>query len=208
MFTTANIDLVKRGIMGYAFPTGYVQRGMEILRKKIEKIPDHDIAVSIMSKVVMYEMGCACVKYGKKENKGFIAAPILKDSKEWDWDTIGTFDCTDPLMSFPGSILRSAGVLNFSQHLIGSQPIGGYMPYNKDGVMLGTALRMSDYEKYLNAYKPLNLGIKTVYEDSDDDEDYQASVLSKRNCSDSVFAGNYANKQGRKEFEEWRKLDK
>jgi len=209
-FGSANVDLTKLGILGYAFPEGYIARGMSILKKKISKIPDHDIAVSMMSKVVLHEMGCVCVRYKKEGLEGVIAVPVLED-ENWIWNEVGTFDCTDPHKSFPGSVLRPSGILNTSGLLDGRRPIGGYMTYDKQGIITGYTDRLCDYEKYLNAYKPLNLGISTRYDEDDidyDEENYNSSntCQTARTCSDKVLAGQYASKDGKTTFLEWRKL--
>jgi hypothetical protein len=200
MLQSPNTDLMREGLIGYNFPSGYIERGAKILKEKLSKIPEKDIdtSVSIMSKTFAYDMGCVCVKYGSHrshEVKGFLATPYMKKSKTWDWKEIGEFECGDPRDSFPGSILRICPVVNKIPTFTALSPLGGHLKFEGSKIV-GSAGKMSDYEIYLNCCKPFNLGL----------ESGGSYILTARNCSDSALTGEKAKKNARTKQLEWRKL--
>jgi len=200
MLMSPNLDLTRLGIIGYNFPKQYIQRGMKILESKLAKIPvsDLDTSISVMSKTASYDMGCVCVEYGKHrqhEPKGFLAVPMMNEQKIWDWTKIGEFECGNPVDSFPGSVLRICPVVKRAGLFKNHRPIGGYAVFKK-GVLGETKKRLSRYEGWLNAYKPLGLGLQN-------DDTY---VRNARNSTDRQLKGSTLEKRNRKTHLEWRKL--
>ena len=200
MLQSPNLDMTRYGIVGYNFPGGYISKGMKILEKKLEKIKplDFDTSVSIMSKTAAYEMGCVCVAYGTHRDhpvQGFLAVPERDEKGRWDWRKIGDFKCENPDSSFPGSVLRICPTVNRIGYFQNCNPIGGYRTF-KGKKMDKSTSRLCHYERYLNAYKPLNIGFRS-------DRDY---LQSDRDSSDKTMQGRDAKKGVRTKFLEWRTL--